>query len=530
MKKGIIILFLNILFCVNLFSQEKVTAINITTSSNNLYVGYSINFLINVLPINATNSNVIISLSDSSIASIIKVSNFEYDLEALNEGIEIVTVTSTDGSGVNSTFQINIDKKPVNSILLTMINSQIEVDQSILLSAAVVPFDATYKDLVWLSSDSNVLSVTNNGIITGKNIGSSLIKVYSKDNHNASDSMLFTVVKSSLYLSKLETSYNNGSDRFYQLYNDLSIPKCVKANLYKALVLAQKALNNYEFEPESSFRYADSLINKAISQTYNFVDVSESQLNFSGNDSLPQKITITSTTSWNVNSNQNWVNLNKKNGAGNDFISILPDINNTNSTRTALLTVFANGIIDTIIITQEPKYILSVSKTQFHFTTDSIVSKSLIIETDSSWTANSDVSWIHLSAQSGFGNDTIIISVDSNLGIERIGVITVISDAKTILKDLYMQTITVTQDDSKTLSMLQSESNIQISPNPVLHSFSINSQANNRVQLFSSNAQKVLDKYVIGNEIISLDGISSGVYFLKVISNFSVVSKILIVE
>jgi hypothetical protein len=532
MIRGILLfIYLNIVFCSNIFSQEKIVAINIATSNSNLLVGSISNLLISILPTTAYNPNVIVSVSDTSLASIIKISNSLYSLVALKEGIVTVNAIASDGSSVSSNVQINIDKLPVDSIWLNVSKSEIEVNQSLSLSASIIPSNATYKDILWTTSDSNVLSISKNGVITGKNLGTSLIRVQSTDNLFASDSFLFTVTKKSLDFFELETDYDSGSDRFMYLMSDKTIPRNRYVNLYNALVIAQKALSNYEFETQSNVNYSDSLLKQAMSQTYYYVDVAEKNILFSANDSISQNITITSTTTWHVNSNQVWLNLNKTTGTGNDLITIVPDKNISNSRRFAELTVIANGIVDTIYVTQEPQYIISVSDYQFHFTSDSVASKSVLIFTNSVWTANSDASWIHLSAQSGVGNDTIVITIDANLGLARTGTITFISEAEVIVKDAYLQTIIVNQDSSNSLfTSLNDTDSLSIYPNPTTHSFSINSKENYVIQLFSSNAKKVLEKNVIGDEIISLDGILTGIYLLKIISKDSVVSKELIVK
>ena len=88
-----------------------------------------------------------------------------------------------------SSVEIYIDKQPTVTIFTT-----------------ISPSDATYKALIWQSSNENVASVSN-GVITAKGEGTAIITATTKDGSNISKSVEVNVIR--IYTNDIITATNN---------------------------------------------------------------------------------------------------------------------------------------------------------------------------------------------------------------------------------------------------------------------------------------------------------------------------------
>ncbi len=107
---------------------------------------------------------------------------------ARNIGNTIITVSTEDGK-YKDTCTVSVIKKetsteptviPITSIFLNKSSISLYVGNTETLVATILPNNATNKDLVWTSSNSNIVSVEN-GKITAKDIGSATITVSNTD-------------------------------------------------------------------------------------------------------------------------------------------------------------------------------------------------------------------------------------------------------------------------------------------------------------------------------------------------------------
>ena len=83
--------------------------------------------------------------------------------------------TSTTVSPTNPTDGVNI------SAIWLPDNIEIALDETIRVSYEISPSNATNDKLYWMSSDDSVVTVTDDGLITGKRIGSTKIFVVSSN-------------------------------------------------------------------------------------------------------------------------------------------------------------------------------------------------------------------------------------------------------------------------------------------------------------------------------------------------------------
>jgi len=250
----------------------------------------------------------------------------------------------------------------------------------------------------------------------------------------------------------------------------------------------------------------------------------------SSKESSSTSLTINSNIKWNVSSNQTWLKINQVSGVGNKLVTLTA--NATDTERIAILSVSGEGIP-----TQEVKIyqmsndtILKLTKTSVLFE-DTLTTDTIIVKSNYPWTASSDQTWLTISPSSGVGIDTLIITAQKNtMSSNRTAIITVSENAIELTKANSFQTITVTQNAGKVTSKIETISNdLLLFPNPAKTSFVINSDENLFIQVFTMAGDLIFSKNVLGNEIVSTENLSSGLYLIKISSNTSIDTRRLII-
>ena len=149
---------------------------------------------------------------------------------------------------------------------------------------------------------------------------------------------------------------------------------------------------------------------------------------------------VESNTGWSVVSKPDWLEVTPTNGAkGKTTLTVTPQDNPNTTQRSGSIVIGRDDFSGnkTVSVTQVGKTFGDLdSQMDFPNTGGN---QSLTINTDGQWTASTATSWIHLSPQSGSGEETLMVTVDANPGKgERTGSIAVSVGNTT-------QTITVVQ-------------------------------------------------------------------------------------
>ena len=154
---------------------------------------YTLNAIVE--PSNASNKNVTWTSSDESVAT---VKNGV--ITAVSEGTAVITVTTVDG---NKTASINVSvskkdiestKVSVESVSLNKTKLNMEVGDRTNLVATINPSNASDKSVTWTSSNKNVATVSETGIIKAIAEGKTTITVITEDG-NKTASCEVTVTK-----------------------------------------------------------------------------------------------------------------------------------------------------------------------------------------------------------------------------------------------------------------------------------------------------------------------------------------------
>lgn len=173
--------------------EEKVPVTGITLDQENISfsdIGASVQLTATILPTDADNQTVIWKSSDTSVAT---VNNGK--VTCTGYGTAIITATSEEGAYV-VTCNVTATKRIVlpSSIALDKNEATIKVGETTTLKANVLPTDADDKTIVWSSENSDIASVTNDGVVTGHKAGTTKIIVTTNAN-GLKDECILTVLQ-----------------------------------------------------------------------------------------------------------------------------------------------------------------------------------------------------------------------------------------------------------------------------------------------------------------------------------------------
>ena len=156
-----------------------VSGVKLDQSEATIDVGDTLELTATVLPNNADNQNVTWSVEDDSVATVSQ----DGVVTAVNGGTTTVTVTTVDGS-FTASCEVTVEV-PVTDIELDKNQAEMRVGDTLQLNATVLPENATNKEVRWHSSDSNVATVDENGLVTAVGGGDVIINATAVDNNYA---------------------------------------------------------------------------------------------------------------------------------------------------------------------------------------------------------------------------------------------------------------------------------------------------------------------------------------------------------
>jgi uncharacterized protein YjdB len=144
----------------------RVTGIALSKSYLTMDVNQTSALYATVAPATATNKSVVWK---SDNINVVEVSQ-QGVLASKAQGIANITATTVDG-GFAATCTVVVTRVPVTGITLNKSSAAVDVGKAIILTASIVPENATNKSVTWTSSNSNIASVDSNGIVIGKASG-----------------------------------------------------------------------------------------------------------------------------------------------------------------------------------------------------------------------------------------------------------------------------------------------------------------------------------------------------------------------
>jgi len=182
---------------------SKITFLNPPTE---IIIGQTLSLTWQVEPANATLKTVLL---ESSNPDIIEVSQDMIIAKAVGSA---TIIAKSENGQVKESIIITVKPVLVSSINLSLASVPIELGASSQISVTIFPDNATNKNLIWSSSNTNVLSVSEDGIITATGLGSATITAKSQD-QNAIGTIEVTVVDFDYFINAnitaTITSYNS---------------------------------------------------------------------------------------------------------------------------------------------------------------------------------------------------------------------------------------------------------------------------------------------------------------------------------
>ena len=184
---------------LNIVRDVLVTSISIIPQMS-LYLGQTYTLSATISPLNAysvvnwTSSNTTIATIDHSGL-----------VTAKKLGTATITATATDGSGVSASCIVNVTG--IENITFNKSKTSIYVGGTETLTATITPGDVINNTLTWTSSDTNVATVDQSGLVTAKKLGTATITATATDGSGVSASCVVTVTGAeSVTLNKEEVS------------------------------------------------------------------------------------------------------------------------------------------------------------------------------------------------------------------------------------------------------------------------------------------------------------------------------------
>ena len=150
------------------YTCGSVYDIMISETTRTLNVGD--NFILNamVLPATASNQTITWSSNDNTVATVENGT-----VTGLAAGTAIITATSEDGQ-FTATCIVTVVNVDVIGVTLSETSKNIEIEESFMLTATIAPANATFPQVNWSSSNSNIATVEN-GVVTGVAVGTATI-------------------------------------------------------------------------------------------------------------------------------------------------------------------------------------------------------------------------------------------------------------------------------------------------------------------------------------------------------------------
>lgn len=160
----------------------SLTSFKDTISLNNVYSVSPV-----FTPSNATDKNFTISVDQDWVT----VDNTSHTVKPTKEGTFNLTVTSAADSTKTDKKTITVKTVELTGISLAL-SDPVYIESSANISITYTPSDASYKDLTWSSSDTDIATVIN-GVVSGVAEGTTTITAKSSKYENISNTLSVTV-------------------------------------------------------------------------------------------------------------------------------------------------------------------------------------------------------------------------------------------------------------------------------------------------------------------------------------------------
>ena len=168
--------------------EQPITSITINIKKTSLWVDNTKSITATVIPTTASNAAVNWSSSDESVAIV----SSEGLVTAKGKGTCTITCTAADGYGAKTTSEVTV-KQQVTAITLSNVPTSLLVGETKTITKTVTPTTASSTAVTWYSSNTNIVTVSSNGVITAKGKGTCIITCTAADGYGTKTSFVVTV-------------------------------------------------------------------------------------------------------------------------------------------------------------------------------------------------------------------------------------------------------------------------------------------------------------------------------------------------
>ncbi len=165
-----------------------VTGITLTNTELLMVEGDTAELLAIVRPDDATDKSVTWSTDDPAIATV----DDKGIVTAIKQGVTVITATSANG--MKATCKVTVIPRVIAVASITLNRTEIEIikGDTFDLIATILPDDATDKTVTWKSSDRSIVTVSEEGVVTGVGLGTAT--VYASSSNGLTAECIVTVV------------------------------------------------------------------------------------------------------------------------------------------------------------------------------------------------------------------------------------------------------------------------------------------------------------------------------------------------
>lgn len=208
--------------------EVKVQSVTLDKSSETLEVGETLTLVPTVLPSDATDKTVIWTSSNPAVADV-----DSGKVTAIADGECTITVTTSDGwKKAECAITVMPGIVSVTGVTVKPATASIAEGKSLRLIAEVKPSNATDASLKWTSGDSAIVSVDNEGIITGVAHGNTTVTVTTVDGKFKAECKVDVAPPPVTHPFFGEINFRSGNTRVVgqQMWSDVVVASLCKKN------------------------------------------------------------------------------------------------------------------------------------------------------------------------------------------------------------------------------------------------------------------------------------------------------------
>ena len=166
------------------------TSITLDVTEAELGIGRTLQLTATILPEDVSTHGVTWSSSNDAVAIVNEMGL----VTALAEGETVITAATVDGTELTATCTMTVVPVKAERIELNYTEDTVlKLGETLQFTATITPDDATDKTVTWSTSDENVATVDEEGLVTAVGIGEAIITATTADGTELSASCTITV-------------------------------------------------------------------------------------------------------------------------------------------------------------------------------------------------------------------------------------------------------------------------------------------------------------------------------------------------